>query len=295
MNAILLNSRLLSYLAIFFALGLHAEPLHWQATKGNLSFDIVGSIHVGKSSMYPLSSTLYERLATSNGLIIEVDLSNSQAVTYPPPSVTSQQVLTTQQYRQLVNAAQLLKQDINRLAKLPPWSTALQLQFLHLQQLGYFAEQGVDLHFIRQAEQIGIALLPLETVQYQIDMLTNLPNDGQGLLIALLDEWENQHGITECLIESWQRGDSVKLEQLLKQTEMSAEMEDSLITKRNHQWVDKLISPDFLPSSSGHYLVVVGTLHLVGKDSVLTLLQDQGFDVIQRNQSQQATCFPAKQ
>lgn len=295
MNAILLNSRLLSYLAIFFALGLHAEPLHWQATKGNLSFDIVGSIHVGKSSMYPLSSTLYERLVTSNGLIIEVDLSNSQAVTYPPPSVTSQQVLTTQQYRQLVNAAQLLKQDINRLAKLPPWSTALQLQFLHLQQLGYFAEQGVDLHFIRQAEQIGIALLPLETVQYQIDMLTNLPNDGQELLIALLDEWENQHGITECLIESWQRGDSVKLEQLLKQTEMSAEMEDSLITKRNHQWVDKLISPDFLPSSSGHYLVVVGTLHLVGKDSVLTLLQDQGFDVIQRNQSQQATCFPAKQ
>ncbi|WP_258306831.1 TraB/GumN family protein [Vibrio sp. 11986-1-5] len=295
MNAILLNSRLLSYLALFFALGLHAEPLHWQATKGNLSFDIVGSIHVGKSSMYPLSSTLYERLVTSNGLIIEVDLSNSQAVTYPPPSVTSQQVLTTQQYRQLVNAAQLLKQDINRLAKLPPWSTALQLQFLHLQQLGYFAEQGVDLHFIRQAEQIGIALLPLETVQYQIDVLTNLPNDGQELLIALLDEWENQHGITECLIESWQRGDSVKLEQLLKQTEMSAEMEDSLITKRNHQWVDKLISPDFLPSLSGHYLVVVGTLHLVGKDSVLTLLQDQGFDVIQRNQSQQATCFPAKQ
>lgn len=295
MNAILLNSRLLSYLALFFALGLHAEPLHWQATKGNLSFDIVGSIHVGKSSMYPLSSTLYERLVTSNGLIIEVDLSNSQAVTYPPPSVTSQQVLTTQQYRQLVNAAQLLKQDINRLAKLPPWSTALQLQFLHLQQLGYSAEQGVDLHFIRQAEQIGIALLPLETVQYQIDVLTNLPNDGQELLIALLDEWENQHGITECLIESWQRGDSVKLEQLLKQTEMSAEMEDSLITKRNHQWVDKLISPDFLPSSSGHYLVVVGTLHLVGKDSVLTLLQDQGFDVIQRNQSQQATCFPAKQ
>lgn len=295
MNAILLNSRLLSYLAIFFALGLHAEPLHWQATKGNLSFDIVGSIHVGKSSMYPLSSTLYERLVTSNGLIIEVDLSNSQAVTYPPPSVTSQQVLTTQQYRQLVNAAQLLKQDINRLAKLPPWSTALQLQFLHLQQLGYFAEQGVDLHFIRQAEQIGIALLPLETVQYQIDVLTNLPNDGQELLIALLDEWENQHGITECLIESWQRGDSVKLEQLLKQTGMSAEMEDSLITKRNHQWVDKLISPDFLPSSSGHYLVVVGTLHLVGKDSVLTLLQDQGFNLIQRNQSQQATCFPAKQ
>ncbi|WP_315899030.1 TraB/GumN family protein [Vibrio metschnikovii] len=295
MNAILLNSRLLSYLAIFFALGLHAKPLHWQATKGNLSFDIIGSIHVGKSSMYPLSSTLYERLATSNGLIIEVDLSNSQAVTYPPPSVTSQQVLTTQQYRQLVNAAQLLKQDINRLAKLPPWSTALQLQFLHLQQLGYFAEQGVDLHFIRQAEQIDIALLPLETVQYQIDVLTNLPNDGQELLIALLDEWEKQHSTTECLIESWQKGDSVKLEQLLKQTKMSAEMEDSLITKRNHQWVDKLISPDFLPSSSGHYLVVVGTLHLVGKDSVLTLLQDQGFDLIQRNQSQQATCFPAKQ
>ncbi|WP_308169252.1 TraB/GumN family protein [Vibrio metschnikovii] len=295
MNAILLNSRLLSYLAIFFALGLHAEPLHWQATKGNLSFDIIGSIHVGKSSMYPLSSTLYERLATSNGLIIEVDLSNSQAVTYPPPSVTSQQVLTTQQYRQLVNAAQLLKQDINRLAKLPPWSTALQLQFLHLQQLGYFAEQGVDLHFIRQAEQIDIALLPLETVQYQIDVLTNLPNDGQELLIALLDEWEKQHSTTECLIESWQKGDSVKLEQLLKQTKMSAEMEDSLITKRNHQWVEKLISPDFLPSSSGHYLVVVGTLHLVGKDSVLTLLQDQGFDLIQHNQSQQATCFPAKQ
>ena len=295
MNTILLNSRLLSYLSIFFTLGLHAEPLHWQATKGNLSFDIVGSIHVGKSSMYPLPVTLYERLATSSGLIIEVDLSDLRAITYPIPSVTSQQILTKQQYRQLDNIAQQLKQNIDRLAKLPPWSSALQLQFLHLQQLGYSAEQGVDVHLIRQAQQIDIALLPLETAQYQIDVLTNLPNSGQELLIALLDDWENQHGITECLIESWQKGDSAKLEQLLKQSEMSAQMEYSLITKRNHDWVDKLISPDFLPSSSGHYLVVVGTLHLVGEDSVLTLLQEQGFDIIQHNQSQQATCFPAKQ
>lgn len=41
-----------------------AEPLYWQAKKGELTLTILGSVHVGDESMYPLPSAITDTLKT---------------------------------------------------------------------------------------------------------------------------------------------------------------------------------------------------------------------------------------
>ncbi len=71
--------------------------------------------------------------------------------------------------------------------------------------MGYQADRGIDLYFMQQAEQHQLPILSLETLQFQVDLLAHLPNSGQELLVSLLDEWENNTQLTECMIGSWKK------------------------------------------------------------------------------------------
>ncbi|HGP5314762.1 TPA: TraB/GumN family protein, partial [Vibrio cholerae O1] len=100
----------------------------------------------------------------------------------------------------------------------------------------------------------------------------------------------NNTQLTECMIESWKKGDEKNLLQMLTLTGMSAELEAHMLTERNRDWAEKLTHPQFLPQQGKPYLVVVGTLHLIGKQSLLSILEQKGFSIQQLNQSQTASC-----
>ena len=57
-----------------------AEPLYWQAKKDDLTLTILGSVHVGDESMYPLPKQITDTLKESDGLIIETDIRKSEGV-----------------------------------------------------------------------------------------------------------------------------------------------------------------------------------------------------------------------
>ncbi|WP_238117287.1 TraB/GumN family protein [Vibrio cincinnatiensis] len=283
-------SRFLIGLLSIVTLSSQAEPLYWQVEKDNLTLMVIGSIHVGIPDMYPLPTPIYEALEKSHGLIIEANTQDSPNILPPKTTFTSEQVLTLSQKKQLATIAEQLSQSADTLLQLPPWNSALLLQFLQFQQLGYSAYQGVDAHLIRKANQAEVPLISLESMQYQLDLFTNLPNDGQEMLVALLDEWESNQTMTDCLIESWQKGDQEKLATIMQHSGMSEGMREAFITQRNREWAQKLSTPDFYSNPKGYYVVVVGSLHLVGNNNVLDLLKKQGFAITQLNHSQQATC-----
>lgn len=62
---------------------------------------------------------------------------------------------------------------------------------------------------------------------------------------------------------------------MLTLTGMSAELEAHMLTERNRDWAEKLTHPQFLPQQGKPYLVVVGTLHLIGKQSLLSILEQK--------------------
>ncbi|GHW96263.1 TraB/GumN family protein [Vibrio cholerae] len=255
---------------------LHAEPLYWSATKGSTQLILLGSLHVGSDQLYPLPDQLAQKLKQSAGLVVETDIRHQSNITLPATTVSSEQVLSDEQLFVLDGIAQQLRLDAQQIRQLPPWSASLILQMRQFLELGYQADRGIDLYFMQQAEQHQLPVLSLETLQFQVDLLAHLPNSGQELLVSLIDEWENNTQLTECMIESWKKGDEKNLLQML--------------TERNQDWAEKLTHPQFLPQQGKPYLVVVGTLHLIGKQSLLSILEQKGFSIQQLNQSQTASC-----
>ncbi len=61
-----------------------------------------------------------------------------------------------------------------------------------------------------------------------------------------------------------------------------------MLTDRNHDWVQKL--SQLAQEEPAHYAVVVGALHLVGKENLIALLEQSGFKTEQLTQSLPVQC-----
>ncbi|NOH70505.1 TraB/GumN family protein [Vibrio pectenicida] len=280
----------LSIFLITFPLSSIAEPLFWQVEKGNMRYIIFGSVHVGDKSMYPLPKAITDALSSSSGLIVEADIRKMQDVSYPEITMVTKNVLDTKQQETLRGLASLFNIDAKQLLESPPWATALALQMKQFEYLGYQASHGIDTHLMYKATAQNIPVFSLESLQFQIDLLTGQKDSGKELLLSALDEFDRSEDLTKCLIASWKAGDLQKLNQFSTLTEMSPELENAFISQRNLNWAEQLAKPNWSKKSKATYLVVVGTLHLIGENNLLTLLKAKGFKVTQKSKSHAANC-----
>ncbi|CAK1728901.1 putative GumN protein [Vibrio crassostreae] len=276
-------------LFLFISHGSSAEPLYWKAQKEGKELLILGSVHVGDKSMYPLPSAIIDYLKQSDGLIVEADIRQAENLQYPKAEYTSEQVLSPLLKKKLVEASQSLNLNPQSLFMSPPWASALTLQMKQFESMGYQTQYGIDSFLIEQATQSNIPVLGLESLQFQIDLLTKLPNDGEDLLISGLEEWDEAVNTTHCMITSWKKGDGQNLAALGVSSEISPELSERFVYSRNHDWVEQLNSEHFIADKSKH-LLVVGSLHTVGEQNLLTLLKDKGFKVTQLSNSSKADC-----
>ncbi|MFM2641748.1 TraB/GumN family protein [Vibrio chagasii] len=267
-----------------------AEPLYWQAKKDDLTLTILGSVHVGDESMYPLPTQITDTLKESDGLIIETDIRKSEGVVYPATTVTTADVLSAEQKQLLTSISKSLGMPTQQLLSSPPWATSLSIQMQQLKNLGYGSAGGVDATLAYKATIQDVPVISLEPLQFQIDLMTKQKDDGKEWLVSSLEEFDQTDRVVHCLIESWKAGDESKLEDFAELSEMPTELEKAFLTDRNVDWANKLSANDWKLDTKGHYLLVVGTLHLIGEDNLLELLEKKGFAVNQQSQSQQAQC-----
>jgi hypothetical protein len=267
-----------------------AEPLYWQAKKDDLTLTILGSVHVGDESMYPLPSAITDALKNSDGLVVETDIRKTDGVVYPTTKVTTSDVLNEEQKQMLVDITKSLDMPTQQLLNAPPWATSLSIQMQQLKNLGYGSAGGVDATLAYKATIQDVPVISLEPLQFQIDLMTKQKDDGKEWLISSLEEFDQTDRVVHCLIESWKAGDLAKLEAFAELSEMSPKLEKAFLTDRNIDWANKLSVIDWKLDPKGNYLIVVGALHLVGKGNLLELLEDKGFNVTQQSQSQQAQC-----
>lgn len=253
-----------------------AEPLVWKASKGPQTFYIIGTVHLGNASMYPLPQVLIDNLMSSDAVIIEADLTESVTM----PTATNHQPikssLDSKEFAQLKKIATHSGMNVETVAALAPWQVALILQNHQFQSLGFHSDYGVDSTIVKLAMKHDIPIHGLESLQFQIDLLSKQEDDGVNMLKQTLTEWDESGQNVECLIESWKMGDIQNLNQLLDEASKDAKFEQDFIVNRNYDWVEKLNSDPVF--SSGTFTVAVGTLHLVGQTSLLQLLTKENFN-----------------
>ncbi|WP_404970438.1 TraB/GumN family protein [Vibrio campbellii] len=281
----------MSSLIVFFtSYSVQAEPQHWLAKKGDMEYMIIGSVHVGDKTMYPLPKAVTQFLKNSDGLVIEADVRNTEGVTYPKTSLLAKDVLDRTQRKHLAEIANDLGLQEAQLLNAPPWSAALTIQLMLVNKLGYASDQGVDMHLINQADKQKVPVLPLESVQFQLDLIAGQKDGGKEFLLSSIEEYDGGDKLVQCLIDSWKSGDGSTLEEASMSEQSSDEFNQAFLYDRNRDWAEKLDSGSVLPKNSGQYTIVVGSLHLVGKDNLIDLLEERGFTVEPLGNTHKADC-----
>jgi uncharacterized protein YbaP (TraB family) len=98
-------------------------------------------------------------------------------------------------------------------------------------------------------------------------------------LLYTLDDAQNSEHDAEAVVSAWRAGDVKKLESLLSDSYAQyPELFTMLTTDRNRQWLPTIAQ---LLQQDQDYLVIVGALHLVGKDGVVQMLQRAGYQPVQ--------------
>ncbi|PFG46103.1 hypothetical protein ATG66_3198 [Vibrio sp. ES.051] len=279
-----------SLLVAITSFSSYAEPQHWLAKKDEIELMIIGSVHVGDKSMYPLPKKITQYLNQSAGLIIEADVRNSKGVVYPQTATRSKNVLDRTQRRHLVKIAKDLGLPETQLLNSPPWAAALTIQLALVNKLGYIPDYGVDMHLIELADKNQTPVIPLESVQFQIDLLAGQPDAGKEMLLSSIEEYNGGEELIRCLIESWKSGDGNMLVEVSLIDQATDDFNQAFLYERNRDWAKQLDTGSVLPQNSGRYTVVVGSLHLVGKDNLIELLEKRGFDVKPLGHTRQAMC-----
>lgn len=168
----------------------------------------------------------------------------------------------------------LTRTAVNRLE---PWAVALTLA-TPPPETGMY----MDLMISYRAQGAGLDVVPLETVDEQIDFLAGLPLEDQ---LSLIRESVNDHAaheaVFEQLVAAYLEGDLERLDRLAE--EQMAGLDGRIVryfseqglAARNRRMLER--AEPWL--EAGGLIIAVGALHLHGEDGLVELLRERGWRV----------------
>jgi len=260
-----------------------ALPL-WELTGTRNRVVLLGSIHTLRPGDYPLNPAIMQALRSADVVVMELDMDDPatlagaatiQALAVDPRGRELPDVLGPELWRKSQAQARQLGLDLAPLAGFEPWYAAVILTQERLNQLGFDPGLGVESRITAEAIKAGKEIRGLESLQSQLGALDSLSPEAQaGFFAATLDEAASIDDEVDGMIAAWKSGDVQALDaDMLDSVREQPEVYRAIIVQRNAHF-SRVIAA--LANDSRDYLVVVGSLHLVGPDSVLKMLAEDG-------------------
>ncbi len=281
-----LASAALAMLVTAAALWTRAAPALplWELTGTRNHIMVLGSIHLLRATDYPLDPAITQAFAEADIVLMEIDMDDLDPVVSAQTIAALardgqgrqlKELLGPDAWRAASAEAGKLGLDLSSLAPFEPWYAAIAVTQLRLAQLGFDQSLGIEAQLSAEARQQGKEIRGLETLESQLRILDNLsPGAQRGFLQTTLEEAREAGDVADEMIAAWKTGDVVTLDaDLLESVREQPEVYRALILQRNENFARAIGG---LVDDSKDYLIVVGTLHLVGPDSVLSLLGRKG-------------------
>lgn len=251
---------------------------------------LLGSIHVLRPADYPLSRAVLNAYGDAKSVVMEIDLGEIDSAQVQsemmesallPEGKTLQSVLGTQRYARAQALAHEVGVELSMFDTFAPWFVAEAISQLQLAQMGFDPQSGVEMFFLEHARSDGKSIAGLETAHDQIALFEAMSLDAQAqYLIASLEQAHDLPKQVDEMVHAWQRGDTAWFNsQLAQELGRDPVLYQAVLASRNRKWIPKI---EALLKADQNYLVIVGTGHLVGRDSVLDLLKKDGFTATQR-------------
>jgi uncharacterized protein YbaP (TraB family) len=259
------------------------QGLLWEiAAPGQSPGYLFGTIHSGAPAVLALPEPVQNTFDAADSVVLEV-LLDLDAMRY------SSQLMLLAEGRLLsdVTGKELFEQTSRAirtrgipevvLERMKPWAAAVTLS-MPAPETG----EVLDMKLYQQALQAGKPVFGLESIQEQLAIFDNMPEQDQ--LVLLRDAVENLAEIEAVqgeLIAAWLRRDLGALMAIndaamqAADRQLAAEFQDRLIVRRNQLMTERLLQ--YL--EEGNVFIAVGALHLPGETGLLNLLEQRGYAV----------------
>lgn len=285
-----------AYILLFLLGGpsLHAQELSgpgmiWRVRGNAGTVFLAGSIHQLPADRKALPPTYNQAYGESEQLAMEIDL---DAISPAELAIELVSRATYPEGRSLKTELgpvrwQALQGRLGRFGlppmladRLEPWAVALLLASGRLLDSGFTPDSGVEMQLMARAKADGKPIEGLETASFQMDLFDQLPQHQQlDLLDETLEHNEDLPDQLQALEGAWRSGEVQRLEPLVFRSGRPApQVSINLLDRRNAEWVPRILSFLQRPDDT---LVVVGALHLLGRNGLVALLEQQGLRVEQ--------------
>jgi uncharacterized protein YbaP (TraB family) len=262
----------------------------WKAQGASNVVYLLGSMHELREDAYPLPQVMESAFTNCRIVVFETDLAEQERPeTHArllkkvelPRGQTLKNLLKPKIYASFSNRVQEIGLSMSSsFDSLKPVVAMEKLDLFEIASLGALPEYGVDVHFFKSAQHSGMKIIPLESADFAVDLLTSFSKAQEELFVEKsLEQIDDEMKKYDELLVAWQNGDAAGLEKLLnKQRRDEPAIFKKLVTDRTAKWMPEI---EELLQGSQNAIVIVGAGHLVGPDGMVELLKKKGRNITQ--------------
>lgn len=261
--------------------------------KGNKIY-MLGSIHVGNSTLYPIDENIIKALKSSEKIYMEIDLSNREEAKkmrqkiYYNDGKNLKDDLGEELYSRVLKIFQGYGMEEEQVKILRPWAiyNTMASDPKGESPKGSF---GVESYFLALSLLNKIEIGELESMEFQSNILSNFDKKTYVEMIENLtteiekNGYKNINSGLYTLLDAWQNGDRDKMKSILslKGDESSEKFNEAILDERD-EGMAKKIDAMLKKDGKNTYFILIGSAHLVPENSVTGILKDMGYKVIEK-------------
>ena len=271
-------------------------PAMWLVTspQGN-KMVCLGSMHALTYKDYPLPDEITDAFNNADVLAVECDITEKnnlaeQFALLKSATLTGNDEaanhMSEEAYEILSKRLAEFNISIEALKKYKPWFLQNTYESLIQMNSGLNAELGIDLWLLEQAHSSGKEIYEVEDYDFQIDLLTNMPDETYDLMFRALEgeTKKSQIQALKNMYEVWRAGNFEKLESMAidvdygdmtdKDIEIYERYNAQMITERNKTMAEAVKK---LLGEGKNVFFAVGAAHYAGEKGIINLLKADGY------------------
>ena len=259
------------------------QPPIWAVSDEDTTICLYGTLHSVKDHFDWLSDEAKALLASSDIIYTEVAKNTPpetvadlrETYTKSPDGESLDTLLSDDQLSAVRKAAEAAELDWGEFRQFKPGFAALELGNTRRAQQGIERGKSAEVGLLALVDHDEQELRYFASFERQMQYMANLPIDAQiNFLMNALEE-ENSDNF-DRLFQAWYWGDieAIEAEAITDERAAIPVVYDALMVGRNREWAETIT--DILSEEQGEIFIAVGVGHLVGPDSVQSMLEDRG-------------------
>ena len=264
----------------------------WEVSGPEGDFYLMGSLHYMVEGAYPLNDEVYNRLAESDTLVVEIDmrevsqfevesLINQLGMLEPGESL--EDILDEELYQRVANILEpqgITRQQFNQFK---PWYIGLLISNFAGYEMEAEIVEGIDYHILTEAVELELEIKELESLEYQYEMFADFEQELQVEMIKdAFDDIDKGENYSQDLAELWLDGDVDGFYELFFQDQNNSDAREEYYRKLfDERDVEMKENIKEMLAENDDLFIVVGAGHVLGDNGLLNLFEQAGYEINQ--------------